>query len=152
MMFSILLRAATDRMTKLRSFSWELDCKPMKTLYQGLSAHNTLTSFTLRFPCTRVPRPSVLIPPMLNLRVFKALDIDPMCSPDDISILLFSSRKLEDVRLHFCPRMRAEAESIMNLNMFFGRCHKANYKLKVKHFAMQNWYAITRERRSEPPH
>ncbi|KXT11188.1 hypothetical protein AC579_835 [Pseudocercospora musae] len=140
MMLNILLRAATDKMTKLESFCWELNCKPLKTLYQGLGAHNTLTSFTLRFPSTRVPRPSVLIPPMLNLRVFRAMDVDPMCYPDDISMLMLHSKKLEDVRLHFSPRMRAEAESIMNLNLFFGRCHKAGYKLKVKHFALQNWF------------
>lgn len=140
MMLNIILRAATDKMTKLKSFCWELDCKPLKTLYQGLSTHNTLTSFTLRFPSIRVPRPSVLVPPMANLRVFKALDIDPLCYPDDISMLMLGSKRLEDVRLHFSPRMRAEAESIMNLNTFFGRCHKANYKLNVKHFALQNWF------------
>ncbi|CAK4035024.1 Hypothetical predicted protein [Lecanosticta acicola] len=140
MMLNIILRAATDKMTRLESFCWELDCKPLKTLYQGLATHSNLTAFTLRFPSTRVPRPAVLIPPMVNLRVFKALDIDPMCYPDDISMLMLGSKKLEDVRLHFSPRMRAEAESIMNLNMFFGRCHKANYKMKVKHFGLHNFF------------
>lgn len=140
MMLNIILRAATDKMTRLESFCWELDCKPLKTLYQGLGAHSTLTSFTLRFPSTRVPRPSVLIPPMTNLRVFKALDIDPMCYPDDISMLMLGSKKLEDVRLHFSPRMRAEAESVMNLNMFFGRCHKAGYRIKLKHFGIHNFF------------
>lgn len=140
MMLNIILRAATDKMTKLESFCWELNCKPLKTLYLGLGSHNTLTSFTLRFPSTRIPRPSVLIPPMVNLRVFKAMDIDPLSYPDDISLLMLHSKKLEDVRLHFSPRMRAEAEATMNLNLFFGRCHKANYKLQVKHFALQNWF------------
>ncbi|KAF2165240.1 hypothetical protein M409DRAFT_67488 [Zasmidium cellare ATCC 36951] len=140
MMLNTLLRAAMDKMSKLESFCWELDCKPLKTLYLGLGAHNNLVSFTLRFPSTRIPRPSVLIPPMANLRVFKAMDIDPMCYPDDISMLMLHSKKLVDVRLHFSPRMRQEAESIMNLNMFFGRCHKAGYKLKVKHFALQNFF------------
>ena len=70
MMLNILLRTAVDRMTKLESFSWELDCKPLKTLYLGLGAHNTLTSLTIKFPNSRIPRPSVMIPPMAsNLRV-----------------------------------------------------------------------------------
>ena len=58
MMLNILLRAAVDRMSKLQSFSWELDCKPLKTLYQGLSGHNTLTSLSIKFPNSREPRRS----------------------------------------------------------------------------------------------
>lgn len=140
MMLNIILRAATDKMTKLKSFCWELECKPLKTLYLGLASHTNLTSLTLKFPSVRVPRPSVLVPAMTNLRVFKALDIDPLCYPDDISLLMLQSKKLEDVRLHFSPRMRAEAESIINFNTYFGRCHKANYRLNIKHFALQNWF------------
>lgn len=132
-MLNILLRTATDNMTKLRSFAWELDCKPLKTLYTGLASHTTLTSLTLKFPSARIPRPSVLIPPMANLRAFKAIDIDPMCYPDDISLLLLHSKKIEDLRLHFSPRMRQEAEGIMTLAQFFGRCYKAGYRMKVKH-------------------
>lgn len=133
MMLNILLRNATDNMAKLRSFSWELDCKPLKTLYTGLASHNTLTSLTLKFPSARIPRPSVLIPPMANLRAFKATDIDPMCYPDDISLLLLHSKKIEDLRLHFSPRMRREAEGTMTLTQYFGRCYKAGYRLKLKH-------------------
>jgi hypothetical protein len=140
MMLNILLRAATDRMTKLKSFSWELDCKPLKTLYQGLSTHNTLTSLTIKFPHSRSPRPSVIIPPMANLRAFRAIDIDPLCYPDDISVLLLNSKKLEDLRLHFSPRMRREAESSLSLDAYFGRCRIADYRMKLKHFAMQNFY------------
>lgn len=140
MMLNILLRAATDRMTKLQSFAWELDCKPLKTLYQGLGVHNTLTSLTIKFPNSRIPRPSVMIPPIANLRAFKALDIDPLCYPDDMSVMLLHSKKLEDLRIHFSPRMRQEAESSLNLTTYFGRCFSAGYKLPLKHFAMQNFY------------
>ena len=140
MMLNILLRAATDRMVKLKSFGWELDCKPLKTLYQGLGSHSTLTSLTIKFPNSRSPRPSVIIPPMANLRAFRAMDIDPLCYPDDISVLLLNSKKLEDVRLHFSPRMRREAESSLSLDAYFGRCLRADYKLRLKHFAMQNFY------------
>lgn len=120
-MLNILLRAATDRMSRLHSFSWELDCKPLKTLYQGLGAHSTLTSLTIKFPSSRLPRPCVMIPPMANLRVFWAMDIDPLCYPDDISMLLLGSKKLEDLRLHFSPRMRQEAESSLSMDTYFGR-------------------------------
>ncbi|KAK4554285.1 hypothetical protein LTR86_008493 [Recurvomyces mirabilis] len=140
MMLNILLRAATDKMVKLRSFCWQLDCKPLKTLYLGLSAHTTLTSLTIRFPTSRVPRPSVMIPPMANLRAFKAMDIDPLCYPDDISMLLLHSRKLEDLRLHWSSRMRREAEPSLSLDTYFGRCIRAGYSMKVKHIGLQNFF------------
>jgi hypothetical protein len=140
MMLNILLRAATDKMTKLRTFRWELDCKPLKTLYQGLATHSTLTTLWLKFPDSRLPRPSVLIPPIPNLKVLKCSDIDPLCYPDDISLLLLHSRKLQDLRLHFSPRMRREAEPTTNLETYFGRLSRAKYRLKLKHFAMQNFF------------
>lgn len=146
MMLNILLRAAIDRMTKLQSFSWELDCKPLKTLYQGLGAHNSLTSLTLKFPRSRSPRPSVMIPPMANLRVFKALDIDPLCYPDDFSVMLLHSKKLEDLRIHFSPRIRQQAESSLSLDTYFGRCLAAGYKIPLKHLAIQNFYGPNSDR------
>lgn len=140
MMLNILLRACVNKMVKLQAFLWELDCKPLKTLYQGLAASNSLTSLTLRFPSSRLPRPSVVIPAMPSLRVFKAFDIDPLCYPDDISLLLLGSKELQDVRLHFSPRMRQEAEPTLSLETYWGRCFKANYVPKIKHIAMQNWF------------
>lgn len=77
---------------------------------------------------------------MANLRAFRAIDIDPLCYPDDISVLLLNSKRLEDLRLHWSPRMRREAESSLSLDAYFGRCRTANYKLKLKHFGMQNFY------------
>lgn len=139
-MLNALVRAAMSRMNQLEAFSWGLDCKPLKTLYQGLQACNTLTSFTLKFPSTRDPRPSVIIPPLTNLRKFKASDIDPLCYPDDISMLLLGSKKLEDLRLHFSPRMRREAECSLHLETYFGRCLKANWQIPLKHLAIQNYY------------
>ncbi|WPG99522.1 Hypothetical protein R9X50_00233700 [Acrodontium crateriforme] len=142
MMLNILLRAATDRMTKLKRFIWELDCKPLKTLYHGLAAHDTLNCLILKFPSTRIPRPSVLIPPMPHLRRLKVTDIDPLCYPDDISLLILHGRKLEDVRIHFSPRMRREAEPGLNLGTYFGRLEKANLKLPVRHFGIQNFFGV----------
>lgn len=139
-MLNIIARAAVDRMAQIETFLWQLDCKPLKTLYQGLAAHKTLTSLTLKFPNTRDPRPSVMIPPMANLRKFKATDIDPLCYPDDISMLLLGSKKLEDLRLHFSPRMRREAECSLNLDTYFGRCLRAEYSIPLKHLGFQNFY------------
>lgn len=140
MMLNMLLRVCVDKMAKLQSFSWELDCKPLKTLYQGLSARDSLTSLTIKFPSSRLPRPSVCIPPMPNLKAFKAIDIDPLCYPDDISVMILSSKKLIDLRLHFAPRMRQMAETTLSLESYFGRCFKAGYTPKFKHFSMQNWF------------
>ena len=139
-MLSILLRVAIDRMAKLQTFSWELDCKPLKTVYQGLALRDSLTTLTLKFSSSRQPRPTVLIPPMANLRAFRATDIDPLCYPDDFSLLLLESKKLEDIRLHFSPRMRAQAEASLNMDTYFGRIKRSGYQLPAKHFGMQNWY------------
>lgn len=140
MMLNMMLRACVDKMAKLQSFSWELDCKPLKTLYQGLAARDTLTSLTIKFPSSRLPRPSVCIPPMPNLKAFAAIDIDPLCYPDDISVLIAGSKNLIDLRLHFAPRMRRTAEPSLSMDKYFGRCFKSGEGLKLKHMAMQNWF------------
>ena len=140
MMLNMMLRVCVDKMVKLRSFSWELDCKPLKTLYQGLAASDTLTSLTIKFPSSRLPRPSVCIPPMPALKVLKAIDIDPLCYPDDISVLILSSKNLIDLRLHFSPRMRIQAEPSLSMEAYFGRCFKTGYIPQLKHVAMQNFF------------
>jgi hypothetical protein len=140
MMLNMMLRVCVDKMVKLRSFSWELDCKPLKTLYQGLAAKDTLTSLTIKFPSSRLPRPSVCIPAMPALKVLKAIDIDPLCYPDDISVLILSSKNLIDLRLHFSPRMRTQAEPSLSMEAYFGRCFKAGYIPQLKHVAMQNFF------------
>jgi hypothetical protein len=140
MMLNMMLRACVDKMAKLQAFSWELDCKPLKTLYQGLAGRNTLTSLTIKFPSSRLPRPSVCIPAMPNLKAFAAIDIDPLCYPDDISVLIHGSKNLVDLRLHFAPRMRRTAEPTLSLDTYFGRFFKNNDGPKFKHLAMQNWF------------
>lgn len=139
-MLNTILRCAMDRMAQIRTFGWELDCKPLKTLYSGLAVNETLTSLHLKFPAIREPRPSVIIPPMAGLRKFMASNIDPLCYPDDISMLLFGSKKLEDLRLHFSPRMRREAECSLNPHTYFGRCLRQGYAIPLKHLGMQNFY------------
>ncbi|THX71046.1 hypothetical protein D6D05_08388 [Aureobasidium pullulans] len=139
-MLGIALRAAMDRMTHLKSLTWDLDSKPTKSIYQGLALRPTLTSLSLRFPRTRSPRPIVLIPPMPNLRSLRVSDIDPLCYPDDISVLILNAKKLDDLRIHWSPRMRQEAEPSINLRTIFGKCLEAGYRLRVTHVGLQNFY------------
>ncbi|KAK8187648.1 hypothetical protein BKA81DRAFT_372684 [Phyllosticta paracitricarpa] len=140
MMLNIAVRAAMDRMDKMEHFGWELNTKPLSTVYQGVMACPTLTSLTLKFPNTRIPRPTVVIPPLPNLREFKALDIDPLCYPDDISLMLMHAKDLEALTMHFSPRMRDEGEESTNLNTYFGRCVAAKATLHLKKFALVNLY------------
>jgi len=140
MMLAIALRAALDRMKRLESFSWELNINPLQTIYHGLATRPSLASLTIQFPEIRVARPLVVIPPMPNLRALTVTNIDPLCYPDDISLLLLHSRKLEDLKLHWSPRMRDMGEPSINLQSYFGRCMAANYRLQTKRVGMKNLY------------
>ncbi|KAF2865418.1 hypothetical protein BDV95DRAFT_612568 [Massariosphaeria phaeospora] len=141
MMLQIALRAALDRMKNLTAFAWQLDTKPLLTVYQGLMANLGLTSLTLRCPTKRIPRPTSVIPPLPNLRTLVLYDIDPLCYPDDISLLLLTAKKLENLKLHWTPRMRESGEESVNLLNYFGRCVAAQYQLPVKRMALYNLYA-----------
>lgn len=121
---------------------WELDTKPPKTVYQGLALRTTLVSLDMTFPSTRAPRPTVILPPIPNLRKLRVTNIDPLCYPDDISVLLLGSKKLEDLRLHWNPRMRMEAESSLSLRTYFGKCIEAKHMIPLKHFAMHNYFGV----------
>ncbi|KAI9687947.1 MAG: hypothetical protein M1822_002029 [Bathelium mastoideum] len=141
LLLNIAVRAAIDKMPLLESFSWELNTKPLKTLYEGLAARPALHSLQIRFPSTRMPRPTAVIPPMPHLRSFIALDIDPLCYPDDISLLLLHSRKLESLTIHFHPRIRENAEPSVSMDAYFGRSIAAKHPLPIRHFAFHNLYA-----------
>lgn len=123
---------------------WELDTKPLKTVYQGLALRKSLTALSLVFPISRTPKPTVLIPAIPNLKALRVSNLDPLCSQDDISLLLLGSKSLEDLRLHWSPRMRQNAEPSINLAALFGRCLAARHRLKIKHLAMQNFYGANR--------
>jgi len=82
-----------------------------------------------------------LIPPIPHLQNLKVTDIDPLCYPDDISLLVLGSKNLRDLRLHWSPRMRDELELSVQLNSYFGRCMAAGYKIPVQHIAFKNLYA-----------
>lgn len=121
--------------------SWELSTPPLYTLYQGLVGTSPgLTSLTIRCPTRRLPRPTTIIPPMPNLITLVFYDIDPLCYPDDISLLLAGSKKLENLKLHWNPRMRDNGEESVNLMSMFGRCFATKNSLRLKRFAIYNLY------------
>ncbi|GAQ09819.1 hypothetical protein ALT_7140 [Aspergillus lentulus] len=141
MMLNIAVRAAVDRMTELESFSWELSTKMLETVYLGLAQRPKLTSLSIRFPSSRHPRPTIVIPPMPHLRSLKITHIDPLCYPDDISTLLWKCKKLRELKMHWSPRMRIEQEPSVMLHDYFRKCIAARQPLKVKKLALQNLYA-----------
>jgi hypothetical protein len=120
---------------------WELDTKPLSTLYQGLvNRSSTLTSFTLRCQTRRIPRPTTMIAPLPNLKTLVVYDIDPLCYPDDISILLLAAKKLENLKLHWNQRMRDSGEESVNMLSLFGRCITAQYAIPLRRLAIYNLY------------
>lgn len=84
----------------------------------------------------------IMVPPITNLRKLRITNIDPLCYPDDFSLLLLQAKKLEDLRLHWSPRMREEAEPSINLRTYFGKCLEAKYKIPLKNLAFQNFYGV----------
>ena len=73
------------------------------------------------------------------------MDIDPLCYPDNISLLLLGSKKLETLKLHWNPRMRDAREPSVNLHSYFGKMLATNYKMPLKHLAFQNMFAYNEE-------
>lgn len=120
--------------------SWELNTKPLTTVHQGLINKTALTSLTLRCPATRVPRPTATIPPLPALKTLVVYDMDPLCYPDDISLVLASAKQLENLKLHWSPRMRENGEESINLMSMFARCVATKTSLPVKRMEMWNLY------------
>ncbi|KAL4920542.1 hypothetical protein BDW62DRAFT_176708 [Aspergillus aurantiobrunneus] len=141
MMLNITVRAAVDKMQDLESFRWELSSKMLETVYLGLAQLPKLTSLTIRFPSSRHPRPTTMIPAMPHLRYLKITDIDPLCYPDDISNLLYTARKLSELKMHWSPRMRNMQEPSVMLHDYFRKCISTKRPLTVKKFGMANLYA-----------
>ncbi|RAK96607.1 uncharacterized protein BO80DRAFT_428899 [Aspergillus ibericus CBS 121593] len=145
MMLNIAVRAAVDKMTELESFSWELNTKMLETVYLGLARLPKLTALTLRFPSSRHPRPTIVIPAMPHLRYLKVTDIDPLCYPDDISTLLWKCRKLRELNMHWSPRMRNAQEPSVMVHDYFRKCLAAKQPLSIRKIGLQNLYALHTE-------
>ena len=121
-------------------YSWELDTKMLPTVWQGLAQKKSLLSLTVRFPDKRIPRPMAVVPPIPSLRSIKITNIDPLCYPDDISLLLLGSKMLSDLKLHWSPRMRRAREPSVILHSYFGKVQAAGYRLPCKSVSVQNVY------------
>ena len=121
------------------ALSWELNTKMLPTVWQGI-VQSTLTQLTIKFPSMRHPQPITIAPPIPNLKSLKVLDIDPLCYADDISLLLSESKKLEDLKLQWNPRMKQAREPSVNINSYFGRCLSSNYSIPLKSISIQNLY------------
>ena len=145
MMLNMAVRAAVDRMPELESFTWDLNTKMLETVYVGLAQLPKLMSLTVRFPSSRHPRPTVVIPPMPRLRCLKITDIDPLCYPDDISTLLLKGKKLRELKMHWSPRMRNQQEPSVMLHDYFRKCAAAKQPLAIKKLSLQNLYALHSE-------
>jgi hypothetical protein len=81
-----------------------------------------------------------MIAPLPNLKTLVVYDIDPLCYPDDISILLLAAKRLENLKLHWNPRMRDTGEESINMLSIFGRCITAQYVIPVRRLAIYNLY------------
>lgn len=126
--------------TLLMCGSWELNTKPLGTIYQALMNKPSLTSLTLRCQTNRIPRPTTTIPPLPALNTLVVYDIDPLCYPDDLSLVLASAKQLENLKLHWSPRMRESGEESVNLMSMFARCVANKISLPVRRFEMWNLY------------
>lgn len=80
------------------------------------------------------------MPGIPTLKSLHLLNIDPLCYPDDPSLLLLQSKKLCSLKLEWSPRMRREKEPSISLQQLFTRCFRANYKIPLKHIGMKNLY------------
>jgi hypothetical protein len=145
MLLNIAVRAAIDRMTNLESFHWELNTKMLDTVFTGLTQLPKLTTLTIRFPSSRHPQPTFVLPGMPHLRCLKVTDIDPLCYPDDIATMLWKSRKLRELKLHWSPRMRDAQEPSVSLHDYFRKLIVNKQPLAVKKMSFQNLYAFHTE-------
>ncbi|MCJ1310120.1 hypothetical protein MMC25_003781 [Agyrium rufum] len=139
-MLNTLVRVALDRMPALESFSWELNTKILPIVWLGLVQRPNLHTLTVRFPSSRQPQPTICVPPIPKLTSIRVTDIDPLCYPDDISDLLYGSKKLKNIEMHFSPRMRAAREPSVSMHSYFGKSVAKGYKIPIERIAIQNLY------------
>ena len=141
MMLNIAVRAAIDRCEGLESFTWGLNTKLLPSAYAGLSNLTGLKNLRIRFPSSRIPRPTCVVPSMPNLQSLILTDIDPLCYADDFSLLLFSAVNLKHLTMHFSPRMRLQNEPSINLETYFKRFLGTKKQLNVESIAQFNVFA-----------
>lgn len=119
---------------------WGLDTKMLPTVWQCLPLKTTLKRLTIKFPSTRDPRPITLAPAIPSLESLNIHDIDPLCYADDISTLLYGSKKITDLTLHWSPRMRDACEPSIHPAAYFGKMTSHKYKMPLRALAMGNFF------------
>ncbi|KAF2493639.1 hypothetical protein BU16DRAFT_592071 [Lophium mytilinum] len=137
---NIAVRAALDKTTRLQEFSWELDIRMLDTVYLGL-ANLKISALHLRFPSTRGTQPVTVVPVMPHLVALSVTNIDPSLNQDDISTLL-CSRKLQDLRMQWSPRMVDSKKPCVRLHDYFKRSTGSS-RLRIKKLAFQNLHTET---------
>lgn len=128
-----------------RLSSWELNTKMLPTVWQCLAQKPSLKRLTIKFPSSRDPRPMTVAPPIPSLESLHIHDIDPLCYPDDISVLLLGSKNLEHLILHWSTRMRDACEPSIHPAAYFGKCQAAQYKMRLKSISLSNLFASSAE-------
>ncbi|KAJ9634482.1 hypothetical protein H2204_006307 [Knufia peltigerae] len=141
MILNIAIRAAISQCVQLEKFRWDLNVRIQANVYAGLGKLSRLESLWIRFQTNRLPQPHTEIPALPNLRSFTFTHYDPMCYPDDVSTLFLNSEKLEDLNMHFSPRMREQGEASVVLTRFFRKNMNANKKLRLKRIGLYNLLA-----------
>jgi hypothetical protein len=138
MILNIAVRAVLDQCVHLEKFRWDLNVRIQPNVYSGLAKLARLETLWLRFPSSRSPQPAYEIPPLPTIKSLTWTHYDPLCYPDDISTLLFHATKLENLTMHFSPRMREQGEPSVMLTHFFRKNIAAKRKLRLKSMGVYN--------------
>lgn len=109
----------------------------MAILYSGLAKLKDLRALYLRFPSDHLPHPKTVLPVLPKLRQLSFTDYDPLCYPDDLSMVVLHATELESLSMHFAPRMKAANESVP-LRDLFHRVVAAKQRLRLRSFAVYN--------------
>ena len=117
----------------------------LPNVWQGLVQRPRLVSLKVDYPTLRLPRLTTMVPPMPHLKSLHLKNLDPLCYPDNFSLLILRSKKLEDLKLHWSPRMREAREPSVNLHTYFGKCLAAKYQIPLKHLSFQNLFAFNED-------
>jgi hypothetical protein len=143
MMLNICTRAALENCTELQDFHWAMQARLLPTAYSGLARLQHLRSLHVKFPSSRAPQPTREVPAMPGLKRLVVTDYDPLCYPDDLSTVIFEAQGLEDLQLHFSPRMRDSGEPSVLASHIIRKNVLANRKMPVKRIGVYNLYAKT---------
>lgn len=126
--------------TSLTWARWTLNTRALPTVHSGLAGLKNLRTLKIRFSSDRSNQSRATIPALPHLRELGFTDYDPLCCPDDLSLVLLHATDLESLSMHFSPRMKNAKEpapllDILNRNVAEKR------KLRLKSLAVYNVFA-----------